>query len=600
MSRRPTGNRTLSIELTKMRKKRAVLVLILIQLLCTLAGTGPRVFSSQKSAVMKWDFTKINEMRDLAYVDSDSAELVVGVRGLSSRDYAELMELITKYEGEVVNKVSLGNSVDEAITVDVPLPSVAAFAEEAQAAQVSNYIEPNFKFKAHFVPNDPYWGTQWGPAKIEADYAWNITTGNSSVLVAVVDTGIDWNHSDLTANYVSLGYDWVNEDAYPMDDNGHGTHVAGIIAASINNELGIAGLAQVSIMAEKVLDWKGEGYEDDLANAILHAADQGANIISMSLGSSEESMLVRVAVMRAYSAGVLLVASAGNDATNARSYPAAYDEVIAVTATDQSDNPAWFTNYGEWVELSAPGVNIYSTLLNDNFGYKSGTSMATPHVSGVAALIWSLYPEETRDDIRNKLRDTADDLGEVGFDPYYGYGRVNAKKAVASLEPNIAITDVSSQKTIVGQGFTVEIYVGIVNQGISPETFNVTSYANETAIQTRSTTLSGVSSTTLTFTWNTTTYAKSNYTLSAYAWPVPNETEVVDNTLIGGMVLVTLAGDVDGDYDVDIFDVVAMSGAYGSNENEPVYVSNYDINSDGQIDILDIVIAAGNYGKSGE
>jgi len=299
MSRRPTGNRTLSIELTKMRKKRAVLVLILIQLLCTLAGTGPRVFSSQKSAVMKWDFTKINEMRDLAYVDSDSAELVVGVRGLSSRDYAELMELITKYEGEVVNKVSLGNSVDEAITVDVPLPSVAAFAEEAQAAQVSNYIEPNFKFKAHFVPNDPYWGTQWGPAKIEADYAWNITTGNSSVLVAVVDTGIDWNHSDLTANYVSLGYDWVNEDAYPMDDNGHGTHVAGIIAASINNELGIAGLAQVSIMAEKVLDWKGEGYEDDLANAILHAADQGANIISMSLGSSEESMLVRVAVMRA-------------------------------------------------------------------------------------------------------------------------------------------------------------------------------------------------------------------------------------------------------------------------------------------------------------
>jgi len=600
MSRRPTGNRTLSIELTKMRKKRAVLVLILIQLLCTLAGTGPRVFSSQKSAVMKWDFTKINEMRDLAYVDSDSAELVVGVRGLSSRDYAELMELITKYEGEVVNKVSLGNSVDEAITVDVPLPSVAAFAEEAQAAQVSNYIEPNFKFKAHFVPNDPYWGTQWGPAKIEADYAWNITTGNSSVLVAVVDTGIDWNHSDFAANYVSLGYDWVNEDAYPMDDNGHGTHVAGIIAASINNELGIAGLAQVSIMAEKVLDWKGEGYEDDLANAILHAADQGANIISMSLGSSEESMLVRVAVMRAYSEGVLLVASAGNDATNARSYPAAYDEVIAVTATDQSDNPAWFTNYGEWVELSAPGVNIYSTLLNDNFGYKSGTSMATPHVSGVAALIWSLYPEETRDDIRNKLRDTADDLGEVGFDPYYGYGRVNAKKAVASLEPNIAITDVSSQKTIVGQGFTVEIYVGIVNQGISPETFNVTSYANETAIQTRSTTLSGVSSTTLTFTWNTTTYAKGNYTLSAYAWPVPNETEVVDNTLIGGMVLVTLAGDVDGDYDVDIFDVVAMSGAYGSNENEPVYVSNYDINSDGQIDILDIVIAAGNYGKSGE
>jgi subtilisin family serine protease len=591
----------LCIELTKMRKRRAVLVLILIQLLCTLlAGTGPKVFSSKKSAVMKWDFTKINEMRDLAYVDSDSAELVVGVRGLSSRDYAELMRLIIKYEGKVVNKVSLGNGVEEAVTVDVPLPSVAAFVKEAQAAQVSNYIEPNFKFKAHFVPNDPYWGTQWGPAKIKADYAWNITTGNSSVLVAVVDTGIDWNHSDLATNYVALGYDWVNQDADPMDDNGHGTHVAGIIAASINNELGIAGLAQVSLMAEKVLNWKGEGYEDDLANAILHAADQGAKIISMSLGSSEDSRLVRLAVMRAYSAGVLLVASAGNDATNASSYPAAYDEVIAVTATDQSDNPAGFTNYGDWVELSAPGVNIYSTLLNDNFGYKSGTSMAAPHVSGVAALIWSLYPEETRDDVRNRLRDTADDLGEVGFDQYYGYGRVNAKKAVASLEPNIAITDVSSQKTIVGQGFTAEIYVGIVNQGINSETFNVTSYANGTVIQTRSITLSGVGSTTLTFTWNTTTYAKGNYTLSAYAWPVPNETNIVDNTLIGGSILVTLAGDVDGDYDVDIFDIVAMCGAYGSNESEPLYVSNYDINSDGQIDILDIVIAADNYGKSSQ
>jgi len=582
-----------------MRGAHAVLVIVLMSLLCMLlASSIPRISSSERDFAVKWDFATMEELRDLAYVDDDSAELVIGVRGIVSKDYAKLMELIGKYGGEVVNKVSFGDDVEEAITVDVPLPSIASFVEEVQNAQVSNYIEPNFKFKIHLIPNDPYWGVQWAPAKIEADYAWDVTIGDSSVLVAIVDTGIDWSHSDLAANYVPLGYDWVNGDEDPMDDNGHGTHVAGIIAATLNNEFGIAGLAQVSIMAEKGLDWNGTGYADDLANAITHATDQGADIISMSWGSYESSILIYRAIIRAYNSGVLLVASAGNDATNKRVYPAAYDEVIAVTATDQYDNIASFSNYGDWVELSAPGVSIYSTLLNDNFGYKSGTSMAAPHVSGVAALIWSVYPQETRDDVRMRLRSTSDDLGEAGFDYYYGYGRINARKAVASSNPNIAITNVSLQKTVVGQGFNVEIYIHIVNQGVDTKTVNVTSYANETVVQTENITLSGLSSTTLTFTWNTTSYVKGNYTVSAYVYPVENETSLEDNELVDGWVFVTIVGDVEGDRDVDIYDIVSIAGAYGTQKGDPQYIPNCDIDGDGDIDIFDIVIAGGHYGES--
>jgi hypothetical protein len=222
----------------------------------------------------------------------------------------------------------------------------------------------------------------------------------------------------------------VNYDPDPLDDNGHGTHCAGVIAAAINNSVGIAGLAQVRIMAEKTLDASGSGSSSELAKAIVHSVNQGANIISCSWGSSTESTVLHEAMRYAYGHGVLVVAAAGNDATNAKHYPAAFDEVVAVAATDELDNPASFTNYGDWVKVAAPGVNIYSTVLDGTYAYMSGTSMATPHVSGAAALIWSKFPNMTRDQVWAQLQYTADDLGAPGFDVYYGFGRVNARKAV--------------------------------------------------------------------------------------------------------------------------------------------------------------------------
>ncbi len=582
----------------EMRENRVAIIIFVTQLFCMLFTNSTPKISGSNAASVEWSFAAADELRKLAYVDHGSVEVVIGVQDVLSKDQAELMDLILKYEGKVVNKVSFGDSVEEAITVDVPIPLVDSFVREVQAIRASNYVEPNFRFRTQSIPNDTYWEQQWGPSKIEADYAWNLTIGDPSVLVAVVDTGVDWTHDDLSDNYVPLGYDWVYGDADPMDDNGHGTHVTGIIAAVLNNELGIAGLGQVSVMAEKGLDWKGEGYEDDLANAIVHATNQGADIISMSWGDYVDSVLIRRAITRAYSSGVLLVAAAGNDGTDQRMYPAAYDEVISVIATDQFDQPAGFTNHGQWVELSAPGVDVYSTLLNDGFGYKSGTSMAAPHVSGVAALVLSLYPEETLDDLRTRLGNTADDLGEAGFDYYYGYGRINAKKAVASLNPNIAITDVSLEKTIVGQGFDVDLYVRIVNEGVNPESLSAGVYVNDTLAQVKNITISGMGSATSMFTWDTTTYVKGNYIVSAHVQPVENESYIEDNTLVDGWVIVGLSGDVDMDHAVDIFDIVAIAGVYGYKKGDSEYISNYDINGDGQINILDIVITAGNYGQT--
>jgi len=412
---------------------------------------------------------RTEEWRDFAYVDDDSTELVIGLNGAQS-GYAEVSALIFESGGKLVNAVSIkGETI--AIVADMPLNVVSSFVAQLQASNLVRYVEPNMKFEAQFVPNDPDWDLQWGPQKIEADYAWNTTIGDPSVLVAVIDTGIDYNHPDLAANYVALGNDWVNMDPDPMDDHGHGTHCAGIVAAELNNGIGIAGVAQVKIMAEKGLNAGGSGTADDLASAIIHAVDQGADILSNSWGGPGQSSLLYDAVKYAYDDGALIVAAAGNSATSIKLYPAAYDEVVAVTATDQVDDPAVFTSFGDWVEVAAPGVDIYSTVWDNGYAYMSGTSMSTPHVSGTAALVWSQFPSMSRDWVRAQLKFTADDLGDPGFDKYYGYGRINARKAVESApsDHDLLISNWQRPKFVQPEDFVI-YNVTIMNFGLSDET----------------------------------------------------------------------------------------------------------------------------------
>jgi len=292
------------------------------------------------------------------------------------------------------------------------------------------YVEPNKRVHALlYTPNDPRYLDQWGPQSIKADWAWDHERGNTNVTIAIIDSGIDYTHEDLCTNYIAGGYDWVNNDSDPMDDYGHGTHCAGIAAATLNNEKGIAGIAQVNLIAEKMLDETGWGTEWDLAKAIVHAADSNVDIISLSVGGDDDVQAEEDACLYAWNHGCLLVASSGNDYSAVIKYPAAYETVIAVGSINQTDQRWGSSNWGSNLELVAPGVGILSSYPSNSYATLTGTSMAAPHVAGVAALIWSKYPSLTNSEVRDILTHTADDLGTEGVDQYYGYGKVNALNA---------------------------------------------------------------------------------------------------------------------------------------------------------------------------
>jgi thermitase len=519
--------------------KKVFAVIVLITTIILANSAGVTYASLLYSNNMRFD-----EISAYNYVSTSdgSVELVIGVNESTPEAYSSLIDTIMRNHGKIVNTISAGSKVIAA-AADMPLNLTPLFMEEARKNKIAKYIEPNGIFKVQLVPNDPDWPKQWGPQKIEADWAWNTTTGNSTVLVAVIDTGIDYTHPDLAANYVPLGYDWANNDDNPMDDYGHGTHCAGIIAAVLNNAKGIAGIAQVRIMAEKAFNASGIGFEDDLAKAIIHAVDQGAKILSNSWGSDFDSELIRDAIKYAYSKDALIVAAAGNDGTNMKFYPAAYDEVIAVAATDQSDAKASFSNWGEWIELAAPGVNIYSTMptyhvtLNDlgysmNYSYMSGTSMACPHVVGVAALVWGVYQNRTRDWVRLWLRSTADNLGINGFDVIYGYGRINARKSIEQSPPEHELIAYNwATPTYVELESPGTVNATIFNFGVNTETnVQVCLLANDTMVNATSIDLiTSGNSTTVELTWVPKISGLYNVTL--YVEPVPNEANVENNIL---------------------------------------------------------------------
>jgi parallel beta-helix repeat protein len=496
-------------------------------------------FQSPFEVSEKWSFDPEVKWGDFVFVDDDSAELVIRLSDGRPDSYLEVADLIVTDGGELVDTVSLDGKV-VAVVADMSYDALSFFASKVKAMGLARYVEPNIKFKIDSLPNDPDWPKQWGPQKIEADWAWNTTMGDPSVLVAVVDTGIDWNHPDLVDNYVPLGYDWVNNDPDPMDDHGHGTHCAGVIAAVINNNIGIAGLAQVRVMAEKGLDADGSGRLSDLANAIIHAVDQGANIISCSWGSYIKSTLLHEAIKYAYDHGVLVVAAAGNDATDTKHYPAAYDEVFAVTATDQNDDPASFTNFGNWVEAGAPGVRIYSTVWDDSYTYMSGTSMSTPHVSGVAALIWSRFPNMTRDQVWAQLQYTADDLGSKGFDVYYGFGRINARKAVEQVPAEHDVLILNWQTpTYTRLGNAATVNTTILNMGTSDERdITIQLLANSSVVDSVIVNfLAKGSSTSVSCSWTPT--VGGTYNVTSYIVPVTGET-VTDNNALSVQIKVRI------------------------------------------------------------
>lgn len=308
--------------------------------------------------------------------------------------------------------------------------------KKSNIAKSTEFIEPNYIYRAFDIPNDPDYSKQWNLRSINIESAWDETKGNG-VTVAVIDTGVS-RVPDLQESKFVPGYDFVNDRVEAEDDNGHGTHVAGTVAQSTNNNYGVAGIAyEANLMPLKVLDDYGGGTVADIAEAIRFAADNGAGVINMSLGGGGESQLMQEAVKYAHEKGVVIVAAAGNANQNSASYPARYPQVISVAALDASGEKAPYSNFGAGVDISAPGGSEAGKILQETIDPETGaavftgfqgTSMAAPHVAGVAALVKAVgvnEPDEVFAVLQKSSRVIQDDALN-----YFGAGHLDAAKAV--------------------------------------------------------------------------------------------------------------------------------------------------------------------------
>jgi serine protease len=443
-----------------------------------------------------------------------------------------------------------------------PSRSVEDWGDFFSRHPLVDYAEPNYFRYAFTYPNDPYYVHQWhfdddhtinpGGASsnpfggvngggIRMEDAWSVTNGSSSVVVAVVDTGIAYedyaiptsergtvkagvkdyqkapdlaedsfwvNVGEIAGNGVDddgngfvddlNGWDFINGDAHPNDNNGHGTHVAGTIAQATGNGLGVAGIAsETTLMPVKVLDYSGGGYDITVADGIYYAVDNGAKIINLSLGGSSSSTTLEDAVAYAYGNGVVVVAASGNAGTGSVDYPAAYDSyVIAVGATRYDETRAPYSNFGTSLDLVAPGGDLDVDQNEDGYAdgvlqqtfkpYESiaskadptdwtyyyffdGTSMATPHVSGVAALLLAQDSTLTPDQVRYALESTAEDLGNLGRDDSYGWGLIDAKVALQSItRPVHLLLSVTPLQATYAADQTLSLTVTVFNEDNPP------------------------------------------------------------------------------------------------------------------------------------
>lgn len=356
------------------------------------------------------------------------------------------------------------------VRLAVPEGKEKSSAQALMRRQGVLWAEPEYTVHATADPNDPSFGSLWNMAKIQAPLAWDVSVGSIETIIAVLDTGVDLQHPDLQGNlwqnfgeiagngvdddkngYVDDRWGWniVGDGPNPQDNNGHGTHVAGIAGAVGNNATGVTGLMwRCRIMPVKVLDSRGNGSYAGVADGIRYAVRNGARIVNMSLAGSPTSQLLQDVVNEMYADyGVLFVAAAGNcgsggsscDGVNPIMYPAALDHVISVAATDAGDGHAPYSEFNEFVDLAAPGSGVYSLAIGGGYRYMAGTSMATPHVAALAGLLKTLNPEWDAETIENHLKATAAKVGTYdyadGRNDYYGAGRIDAGAALWLLDP---------------------------------------------------------------------------------------------------------------------------------------------------------------------
>ncbi|MDZ4170289.1 MAG: S8 family serine peptidase [Coriobacteriia bacterium] len=363
-----------------------------------------------------------------------------------------------KGAGVQVSKVS-----DDRTRVLVTAETQSSSLADLRRTKGVAWAEPVQRLRASRVPSDPAYARQWGLPAVGAPTAWDLTQGAPSVVIAVIDTGVDLVNVEFAGRLVA-GRDFVNGDSSAQDDEGHGTHVASIAAASADNSVGGSGLAPLCrIMPVKVLDSEGSGTNFDVAEGIRWAADRGARVINLSLGSRQYSQAIAEAVQYALRKDVVVVAAAGNDATSV-DYPARLPGVIAVSAVDSNMRLASFSNRGAEIDIAAPGVDILATLPGGRMEAWQGTSMASPFVAAAAALVRSSNPQLTQAQTAARLTSSARDIGPVGQDSSFGAGMLNAAAAVGQATsgdddiPGVEIPVSPFQGALSARDDTVDVF----------------------------------------------------------------------------------------------------------------------------------------------
>jgi len=389
-----------------------------------------------------------------------AGELLVSPRsGISDGD------LETTYKGYGGQKIRVLPQI-RVHHIQVPANALDAVESALRRNPKIAFVEKNFVAQANLVPNDPSFVNQWHLQKVSAPAAWDLTTGSSAVKVAVIDSGVDPAHPDLV-NKLVPGYNFLGGSTSDTHDvYGHGTAVAGVIGADTNSGIGVAGLGwNSSVMPLVVVSSSNIATYADIASAINYAADHGAKVINMSLGGTSYSSTLQSAVNYAWSKGVVIVAAAGNNSSSAGFYPAALNNVVAVSATESNDTLSSFSNFGSWITVSAPGNYIFTTNNGGGYGNWQGTSFASPQVAAVAALLFAKNPSLSNQQVVDLIRNNADDLGAAGFDTSFGWGRINAYRAIQAVQstPNlsVSITSPVSNSSVSG---TVNVTTSVSSQ----------------------------------------------------------------------------------------------------------------------------------------
>ncbi len=405
--------------------------------------------------------------------------------------------------------------IDVAV-LHVPEKELVRIQDALSHTGLFTFVEPDFTATAALTANDPDYSSQWHLQKIQASSAWDITKG-STVSIAIIDSGADPTHPDLKPKLVA-GWNFVLGTSNTTDTNGHGTAVAGSAAAATDNLIGVAGVAWATpIMPLAVLDSTGFASYSNIASAITYAADHGARVINISIAGSSASSVLQSAVDYAWSKGVVIFAAAGNYSTSTPYYPAACNNVLAISATEPTDAFASFSNYGTWIDFAAPGDGILTTTVGGGYASWYGTSFSSPIAAGVAALVLGVRPGLSNSALVSLLQKNSDDLGTAGYDQYYGWGRVNAYKAAnAALgisgdttPPTVKISSPLPGAT--DSGTVAVLGTATDNVGVSKVEFDVDGQVVSTAL-----------TPSFDFSWVTTSLSNASHTLTIKAYDAAN------------------------------------------------------------------------------